>query len=361
MNPDNCFSKRVTLTAKGIAVFLMLFHHLFYDAPGFVDRYAVSARPLSWPALNSLSFYGKICVSVFVFLTGYGMTINLSSRSSLQRQQYAVSRFLKLECGFLFIFLLTLLSSVLQPSRLAAYFTEGHAKGILLILIDAAGLANFFGTPTFNGTWWYMSFAIFLIFLMPAAVRLHEQFGICVVALAALVTDFGIDSSRAFPLYLFSLSLGIWTAQSGTAGRIRTRCKTTASRWGCLALSCACFLIFSAIRIKWGFYPWTGGLICMSLLIFLFILVDLMHVRLRLMELLGKYSMTIFLTHTLIYNHYFSDFIYSPKNWFLILLLLTAVSLACAVILEALRKLVRWDRLPVWHVRFPHTDDAVRN
>ena len=45
MNADNYFSKRVTLTAKGIAVVLMLFHHLFYDAPGLVDRYAVSFQP----------------------------------------------------------------------------------------------------------------------------------------------------------------------------------------------------------------------------------------------------------------------------------------------------------------------------
>ena len=65
------------------------------------------------------------------------------------------------------------------------------------------------------------------------------------------------------------------------------------------------------------------------------------------MELLGRYSMTIFLTHTLIYNHYFTDFIYAPKNWFLILLLLTVSSLACAAAIEFLRKLVRWDSLPV--------------
>ncbi len=350
MTADGVFSKRVTLTAKGIAILLMLFHHLFYDAPGFVDRYAVSAAPLSWPLLNSLSFYGKICVSVFVFLTGYGMSINLSQRNTVQRQQYAVSRFLKLECGFIFIYLLTLLSSVLQPSRMAAYFTEGKAKGLLLMVFDGLGLANFFGTATYNGTWWYMSFAIFLIFLMPVAVRLHEQFGICMVAIAALVTDFGIDSSRAFPIYLFSLSLGIWAAQSGFFGKVRSRCESTGAKWLCLLASLLCFLLFSAIRIRWGFYPWTGGLVCLSLLSVLFVLVDLLHVRLRFMELLGRYSMTIFLTHTLIYNHYFTDFIYAPKNWFLILLLLTVSSLACAAAIEFLRKLVRWDSLPVWHI-----------
>ena len=116
MNADNYFSKRVTLTAKGIAVILMLFHHLFYDAPGLVDRYAVSAKPLPWPVLNSLSFYGKICVAIFVFLTGYGMSVNLGPKNTVHRQRYAISRFLKLECGFIFIYLLTILSSFLAPS-----------------------------------------------------------------------------------------------------------------------------------------------------------------------------------------------------------------------------------------------------
>lgn len=350
MNTDNYFSKRVTLTAKGLAIILMLFHHLFYDAAGFVDRYAVSSAPLSWPLLNDLSFYGKICVSIFVFLTGYGMAVNLGRRDTLQRQQYTLSRFLKLECGFVFVYLLTLLSSVLQPSRAAAYFAEGRTKGLLLILIDGLGLANFFGTQTYNGTWWYMSFAIFLIFLMPIAVKLHEQFGFCMVAVAALITDFGIDSSRAFSIYLFSLSLGIWAAQSHAAGRIRRRCQSTSRRWLYLLASLLGFLLFSAIRIKWGFYPWTAGMICLCLSSFLFILIDLLGVRLRLMEVLGKYSMTIFLTHTLIYNHYFTRYIYAPKNWFLILLLLTAVSLAVAAAIEALRKLVRWDSLPIWHL-----------
>ena len=350
MNADNYFSKRVTLTAKGIAVILMLFHHLFYDAPGLVDRYAVSAKPLPWPVLNSLSFYGKICVAIFVFLTGYGMSVNLGPKNTVHRQRYAISRFLKLECGFSFIYLLTILSSFLAPNRLAAYFTEGHAKGILLMAFDAVGLANFFGTPTYNGTWWYMSFAIFLIFLMPIAVKLHEQFGICMVAIAALITDFGIDASRAFAVYLFSLSLGIWAAQSGAAGKIRSRCQNTGAKWLFLAVSLILFVLFSAIRIKWGYYTWTDGLICLTFLAFLFILIDLIGVRLRLMEVFGKYSMTIFLTHTLIYNHYFSSFIYAPKNWFLILLLLAAVSLGCAFAIEGLRRLVRWDSLPIWHI-----------
>ena len=168
--------------------------------------------------------------------------------------------------------------------------------------------------------------------------------------MAALITDFGIDASRAFAVYLFSLSLGIWAAQSGAAGKIRSRCQSTGTKWLLLAVSLILFVLFSAIRIKWGYYTWTDGLICLTFLAFLFILIDLIGVRLRMMEVFGKYSMTIFLTHTLIYNHYFSSFIYAPKNWFLILLLLAAVSLGCAFAIEGLRRLVRWDSLPIWHI-----------
>lgn len=351
MNKNNLFSKNVTLSAKGIAIILMLFHHLFYDAPGFVDRYGVSSSPLSWQTLNALSYYAKICVSIFVFLTGYGMTLNLMKRDTKERERYSVSRFLKLESGFIFVYLLTILSGlILKPELLKNYFAEGHLKGIFLMFLDGIGLAKFFDTVTFNNTWWYMSFAIFLIFLMPVAVKLYEHFGICAVALAAMVSMFGIDSSRAFSLYLPSLFFGIGLAGGDVIEKIRSECTTLSKKILYLFICFAGFILFSTIRIRWGFYPWTNAFVSAFLVLTIFVLSDLLCIRLRLMELFGKYSMTIFLTHTLIYHHYFTDFIYTPKNWFFITILLSAVSLAAAFVIELLRKLTRWDRIKLWHL-----------
>ncbi len=93
-----------------------------------------------------------------------------------------------------------------------------------------------------------------------------------------------------------------------------------------------------------------NGLVSLFLVLMLFVLIDVLGVRLRLMELFGRYSLIIYMTHTLIYHHYFTGLVYAPKNWFLILMLLAALSLALAVVLTLLRKLIRWDRIPLWHL-----------
>lgn len=59
---------------KGIAILLMLFHHLF----GFPEWYADGVSYIGIPLrVNTLEYalgqFGHICVSIFAFITGYGM------------------------------------------------------------------------------------------------------------------------------------------------------------------------------------------------------------------------------------------------------------------------------------------------
>lgn len=63
------------------------------------------------------------------------------------------------------------------------------------------------------------------------------------------------------------------------------------------------------------------------------------------LEYLGRYSMTIFLTHTFIYYIFFRDFFYSLGNPWLMYGLLLSSSLLLAVALEFLMKLTRWNKL----------------
>ena len=64
---NNCFSLSLhdTSVLKGIAICAMLCHHLFYKSPG--TGYFV------W----HLAMLGKVCVSIFLLLSGYGLTIQM--------------------------------------------------------------------------------------------------------------------------------------------------------------------------------------------------------------------------------------------------------------------------------------------
>lgn len=55
-------TKQDTIAIKGIAILLMLWHHLFLSTV----EYGVCA--------NSFSSIAKLCVALFLFVSGYGLT-----------------------------------------------------------------------------------------------------------------------------------------------------------------------------------------------------------------------------------------------------------------------------------------------
>ena len=75
-------TKEETNICKGIAIIMMLFHHLFNDFEeyaGFVVDYSpFTAERLTFLAILSkicVAILSKICVAIFVFLSGYGMAL----------------------------------------------------------------------------------------------------------------------------------------------------------------------------------------------------------------------------------------------------------------------------------------------
>ena len=74
------FTKDDTKVVKAIAVMLMLYHHLF----GFPERIYNNYINLI-PTINNhnISFliasFGKICVTIFIFLAGYSSYISMKN------------------------------------------------------------------------------------------------------------------------------------------------------------------------------------------------------------------------------------------------------------------------------------------
>lgn len=68
------FTKEHTKIAKGIAILLMLTHHLF----AFPDRIHLDQGYISLFSIgdNNIEFimgvFGNICISMYIFLSGYG-------------------------------------------------------------------------------------------------------------------------------------------------------------------------------------------------------------------------------------------------------------------------------------------------
>lgn len=79
---ENYFTKEDTKIIKGIAIILMLIHHLW----GFPDRIIggelkhilnIDGKSI----ISLIGAYGKICVSIFFFLGGYGIYMNAKKKN----------------------------------------------------------------------------------------------------------------------------------------------------------------------------------------------------------------------------------------------------------------------------------------
>lgn len=63
---DYRISLNETNAIKGIAIIAMLVHHLFYEYPEYGE------------STYQLALIGKVCVAMFLFLSGYGLSVQYS-------------------------------------------------------------------------------------------------------------------------------------------------------------------------------------------------------------------------------------------------------------------------------------------
>ena len=102
------FDKRETAKAKGIAISLLLFHHLFYSQSR-VDAGGIQLHFIPDTTLFRIGYYARICVWCFVFLSAYGLTAQYlkmnSTASSRDRVRFIGKHWLSLMTPYWIVFL----------------------------------------------------------------------------------------------------------------------------------------------------------------------------------------------------------------------------------------------------------------
>ena len=201
-------SKTDTQVLKGIALLLLLSHHLFYKNPGLYDDITIIGNH---QLVQTIGVISKVCVSIFVFLSGYGLTIKYNSQSHLNVRQFYWSRSVKLLTNYWLIWFLFMPISLLWlgPSLSEAYGNHVPLK----MFMDFFGVINLVGWYGYNPTWWFYSCIIGLYLLFPL-LRCHIERQIPLILLASIALFF-IPGGILQPvrLYLLPFVLGILCAR----------------------------------------------------------------------------------------------------------------------------------------------------
>lgn len=153
-------SKEDSAVFKGIAIVAMLFHHLYCSIPGWAEPYD---GLLFW-----LGGLGKVCVGMFLFISGYGSSASYCRETgdkAMTAIKFVVRRLVSFYFNYWIIFLIFVPITVICFNRsfFDAYGVERVGSAIKCMFLDVLGIQN----PPYNATWWFNRLIIVMYLLFP--------------------------------------------------------------------------------------------------------------------------------------------------------------------------------------------------
>ena len=340
---DNRFSVFQTNIIKGFACLMLIIHHLFFNSPENYDNFTSLIKTSSGvPLVCVISYICKICVPMFLLLSGYGINASLNKRiaSSTNKKRITVilrssAYFLwKLWSGFIFIYILFV---PWQP-----LFGRMPYTNVFDILFDVTGLAYITKTPMMNNTWWYVGATLLAYVLTPVIKLFVSRFKM--LTLVAVCTMFFFRLYYNAPLFLLWLGvyiLGMLINETNVISRLE-KAKELKNIYLITVSLLAVSLCSAYIFLNYYSALIVGGPVFVS---FVFLCVSKIPVLNKFLELVGKHSRNIFLFHTFIYAYNFSSVVYSLKYPVFIFIGFTAFCVVLSIFIEKLKDLTRFSRL----------------
>lgn len=144
-NPSIRLSLVDTKVLKGVALIFLLIHHLFYIQTGkYSDIHIWGDIYL----VNAIGGIGKICVTIFVFLSGYGLAIK-SRTSNQSLTQFYSHRFVKLMANYWLIWIIFVPISIFCFG-ITLQDAYGNHPVLPMFFGDILGILNLFGLYGYN-------------------------------------------------------------------------------------------------------------------------------------------------------------------------------------------------------------------
>lgn len=349
---SNRFTVKDSEKLKGIAIILMLMHHLFGNQ-SVCEAYGVIFRGVSAEGIRNISWYGKECVAIFAFISAYGIT--LSYLKNKGEKKWFIERVFRLYKGFWFVYILALIVAIITHNN--PYQCGNPFSMIVYGIVDFFGLNNIFSTPSMNGAWWYMEIAVEIIILVPLAIALIDKLGAVATLMFALAVPkvLGVnyitlpgDGNNSFIAFFMIIMIGITCAKYNIIERIIEYVSSRNRIVKAILFIVNTLLVYCGYRLYISlsvnqFYDINYGLVPFVLIIWLRLYLINIPILGQVLSFLGKHSMNIFLVHIFIRSTYAQDFTFGFRYWELILLFLLVSSLVISFVIEGIKKVIKYD------------------
>lgn len=327
------FSKNDTNIAKGIGCLLLLFHHLFYSSKSWERFYSIGG--FNPPLVSYLAIHAKVCVAIFVVLSGYGLAKSALSSEKLGGGCH-ISRILNLYLQYWYIFIIFVsLGFILERNPWNIYGISDSLHTVAYFIGDFFGISSLLKWPTMNATWWFMGAIIPLYMLFPLLFKATKKMPAIVLLMTFAVGFINSYYNHAILIWLFPFVCGIFVADRGLFDKFMGLPKKI--QYPVLIASTS---VFAALRTEYGIL--VDGFLATAIILFSVLLLGQAKYINTAVAFIGKHSGNIFMFHTFIYSYYFKDFIYSFRFPIIILFVLLGVCILISVMIEMSKDLTRF-------------------
>lgn len=330
------FTIKHTQIAKGIAILLMVYHHLFVIPERLNCAYFALPNVFGYDVQSVIANFSKICVCIFVFLSGIGLFYSLSREKSIFAMYKKVGlKALSFMMNFWVIALL-----VYPIGLMMGFFTLDFDCIIKVVFADYPSVME----------WWFVRQYIVLLILAPIFVGVftnknlfRKTISLCVFCtfwlLIKMLTKFGfIHTDSIFSSYfcffqniscVLTFIVGIITAKFNLYSLYSRIPHNKLVSLLCIIMGCLCRFAFSnnptSMMIDFFVVP-----------LFIFGTTTLLvntNVS-KLFEYFAKHSTNIWLTHTFWCYYFFQDIVIKPYYSILIYIWLLGLSLLSSYIIN---------------------------
>lgn len=342
------FTKSHTQVAKGVAIILMMLHHLFRFPDRIEGVSYVSILPFFQPTVEYLlGDFGKICVAMYLFLSGYGLYVTSSKKENFTFRD-SFRRVIWFLINYWAVFALFIPVGFIWFSSNPRY----HWNVTELI-------KNFFTlSGSYNGEWWFIRLYIELVLLLPLIKCLLKR-GVVVSFVVSLVfysmyfrigVVFKIMSLlpikqnsllyQDLPNLLFwqmSFCTGYIFSKFSLFKRITKGIKSKGLDKKAFHLVMILSIIVIRIAMTYVLGEWEAPNYDFIMApLFILFCTNLIYGSMsnRLFFTLGKHSTNIWLTHSFFCYYYFQKLVFLPKLSVLILIWLTVLCIASSIFIN---------------------------
>lgn len=327
----------------------MIFHHLF-RLKDFSIGYNVSFLPLTVGRVAQICTFFKICVPLFVFVSGFGLL--KSYKNIKNKNNFFFYRYFKLMPTFWFVAIICFFYGEIASSIFSkTFFTGNIYQGIINVIFNLAGICGLIKTVNFNENWWYIGASLVFIFFIPLIYNLVKKHGWLNVGLGIIIIPrvigiINFSAVSALP-FIFALYLGMLCEDKKLIEKIvDKRIVNNAVLNKVLKLAIYTLLLIAMYiyssqmprNIVWelhfGLTPFIVILIAKEFISFIPIISSTL-------ECLGKYSYIMFLVHG-IFIITFKDFLLENRHFIISGLLLLFISFIISFVIENIMRFTHY-------------------